>query len=190
MKCEWKKWDKNSSAPDDGDQLKLHLVLCCAAAAYRRPTDCIFTAALTAVAFHGGDRWRAFILMTQRTSNPLAWWTYSCKASALSVCSRGEGREEWRQCLCVLLVCVRSITETIERRRRRKMLDSYQLSSRFLPGGILREACVRSLDGSLKHTRRLTLSVDCMHMETNCWSARTHIHPWLPYSFQFYFWNR
>lgn len=59
-------------------------------------------------------------------------------------------------CVCVLLVCVRSITETIERRRRRKMLDSYQLSSRFLPGGILREACVRSLDGSLKHTQAHT----------------------------------
>lgn len=74
MKCEWKKWDKNSSAPDDGDQFKTPpcAVLCCAAAAYCRPTDCIFTAALTAVAFHGGDRWRAFILMTQRTSNPLA----------------------------------------------------------------------------------------------------------------------
>lgn len=69
--------------------------------------------------------------------------------------------------VCVLLVCVRSITETIERRRR-ETPDSYQLSSRFLPGGILREACVRSLDGSLKHTRRLTLSVDCMHTATNC----------------------
>lgn len=28
----------------------------------------------------------------------------------------------------------------------------YQLSSRFLLAGILREACVRSLGGSLKHT--------------------------------------
>lgn len=34
--------------------------LCCAAVACQGPGDCIFTAALTAVAFHSGDRWRAF----------------------------------------------------------------------------------------------------------------------------------
>lgn len=158
MKCEWKKWDKNSSAPDDGDQLKLHLVLCCAAAAYRRPTDCIFTAALTAVAFHGGDRWRAFSLMTQRTSNPLAWWTYSCKASALSVCSRGEGREEWRQCLCVCFVSLCEVNHGDNRKKKKKedawLLPAFlQISSGRYPEGGL---CKKSRWISETHTQAHT----------------------------------
>ncbi len=43
---------------DNGDQFISNL--CCAAAACLGPGDCIFTAALTAVAFHSGDRWRTF----------------------------------------------------------------------------------------------------------------------------------
>lgn len=35
-------------------------VLRCCGLACLGPGDCIFTAALTAVAFHSGDRWRAF----------------------------------------------------------------------------------------------------------------------------------
>lgn len=34
--------------------------LSCAAAACFEPGDCIFTAGLTAVAFHSGDRWQTF----------------------------------------------------------------------------------------------------------------------------------
>lgn len=36
------------------------------------PGDCIFTAGLTAVAFHSGDRWRAFSPNdTEKAFNPL-----------------------------------------------------------------------------------------------------------------------
>ena len=53
--------------------------------------------------------------------------------------------------------------KTIE---RRGMLSSYQLFSRFLLAGILREAGVRSLCGSLKHTSRHTQSQYAIHTHT------------------------
>lgn len=54
-------WENNSNKKmwrHTGDHLSSNL--CCAAVAFLRPGDCIFTATLTAVAFHSGDRWRAF----------------------------------------------------------------------------------------------------------------------------------
>lgn len=55
-KLEKKKNFKVCVSQDSGD--KLSSELCCAAAACFEPGDCIFTAALTAVAFHSGDRWK------------------------------------------------------------------------------------------------------------------------------------
>lgn len=53
------------------------------------------------------------------------------------------------------------------------MFGSYQLSSRFLLAGILREACVRSLGGSLENIHTGTRSVSVAHTQRQIFDLHT-----------------
>lgn len=84
------------------------VALSCTAAACFEPGDCIFTAGLTAVAFHSGDRWQTFSLNDTESLQSSALMDpcgNNTSVVFVSVARAGALKTGCGGCACVCVFC-------------------------------------------------------------------------------------